>query len=411
MHQADKDVLRALARQVEEIAALPIQQQRASLWRQHNRLQTPRPLVLVEPEGGWDELVPEASLQCADPLARDWERQLRRRIFRHERIGDDAPITDLFRVGWGVSNFRDFGLGAIHRRTADKGAEIWDAPIRSAADVERLRRPEVVIDRDGTARREALAREVFEPHLRVEVGGPLWWTLGLTQDLIYLRGLMQVMMDLYDDPALVHALMAFLRDAYMHALDRLEAEGVLSLNNLPDSHVGSGGRGCTDELPAPDFDGHVRPIDLWALAESQEFSEVGPAQFAEFVLQYQLPLINRFGLACYGCCEPVHNRLDLLIDAIPRLRRVSVSPWCDRQIAADKLGRRIIFSYKPNPALICRAQPGWQEAEQALRETLLIADDCCVEMVLKDTHTFCHDPARPGRWAAMALRVAEEHAR
>jgi hypothetical protein len=150
---------------------------------------------------------------------------------------------------------------------------------------------------------------------------------------------------------------------------------------------------------------------MWGLAESQEFVGVGPEQFREFALPYQLPLINRFGLAYYGCCEPLDKKFDMVLGAIPRLRIVSVSPWCDRRIAAEKLGNRYVYAWKPNPALICAAgSVDWGAVERSIRQTLEIARGCCVEMVMKDTHTFQGDGSRITRWCELAGRLAREMA-
>ena len=66
------------------------------------------------------------------------------------------------------------------------------------------------------------------------------------------------------------------------------------------------------------------------LSESQETVGVSPELFEEFVFQYQLPIISRFGFACYGCCEPVDSRWHV-IKKIPNLRRVSDFALGERQ--------------------------------------------------------------------------------
>ena len=48
----DKTILRDLARRAAEIGNLPIQQQKADMWRRHNDLERVRPMVLIFPEGG-----------------------------------------------------------------------------------------------------------------------------------------------------------------------------------------------------------------------------------------------------------------------------------------------------------------------------------------------------------------------
>ncbi len=77
---------------------------------------------------------------------------------------------------------------------------------------------------------------------------------------------------------------------------------------------------------------------------------VSPAMYEEFVFPYEKPIMDRFGLTCYGCCEPLHGRWHV-IKRHHGLRRVSVSPWADVEKMADYLQDRYIFSLKPNPAV------------------------------------------------------------
>ena len=69
---------------------------------------------------------------------------------------------------------------------------------------------------------------------------------------------------------------------------------------------------------------------------------MGPAQHDEFVLQYQLRMLKRYGLNAYGCCEPYNYKYGMLAK-VPRLRRVSVSPWSDTNLAAENLVDHCIF--------------------------------------------------------------------
>jgi hypothetical protein len=87
---------------------------------------------------------------------------------------------------------------------------------------------------------------------------------------------------------------------------------------------------------------------MWGFAEAQEISGVSPAMHDEFVLQYKIPVLERFGLNCYGCCEPLHHKFAILAK-VPRLRRISISPWCGRAMAAEALGDRAIYSWKRIP--------------------------------------------------------------
>jgi hypothetical protein len=196
--------------------------------------------------------------------------------------------------------------------------------------------------------------------------------------------------------------MAWKRDDHAHFMDWAEREGLLTPNTAGD-YVGSGGLGYTDELPRRPVadEASLRWEDLWGFSESQETVGISPRMFTEFILPYQVPLLNRFGLACYACCEGIDKRIDPVLAAVPRLRRVSVSPWADQPVMARKLAGRCIYSRKPNPALICIS---FDEAaiRADLAQTLDLAGGGTLEIIMKDTHTVLHQPWRISRWVELA---------
>lgn len=395
--KSDHAVLRGLAARVRQIADLPEQQTRKERWLKHNRLQPGNPLVLCFPEGAWAELVPPDALECRDNKLRGWERQLRQQIYWWDHIRDDNTLEPYFNLNWHVDR-GNFGVEVPTIHGENRGSYRWDPPIKDLdRDVEKLTFRQPRVDREHTLQDKALAESVFGDLLPVRIHGAHWWTLGLTWDAILLIGLEGLMLAMYDNPAGLHRLMAWLRDDCLQYIAWFEREGLLSLNNRAD-YVGSGGVGYTDELPAAGWipGSPARLKDLWGFAESQETVGVSPEMFAEFIFPYQLPLLEKFGLNCYGCCEGVHQRLDRIL-AIPRLRRVSVAPWADQRIMAEALQRNLIFSRKPNPALVC-ASFDEGAIRNDLRTTLDIAGDCVLEIILKDTHTVQNEPWRLKRW-------------
>jgi hypothetical protein len=122
--------------------------------------------------------------------------------------------------------------------------------------------------------------------------------------------------------------------------------------------------------------------------------------FNEFVFQYQLPMMELFGLNCYGCCEPIQDRWQYIKD-IPNLRRLSVSPWCDQEKMADYLGKNYIFSRKPNPSPVC-TNFDEEIIRNDIHNTLKIAKDNVLEIIMKDTHTVLNQPERITRWVEIA---------
>lgn len=399
----DRLILQQLAYQVAVLAERPLEAEKRQLWLRHNALQPTRPLVFCDPENGWHEIFPANRLACQGGLARQWEFALRKEIFWGDQMQDDRVIADAFDVahvytttGWGLETPT---IGGAHG-----GAYRWASPVQSMNDIDQMHFPHIDIDETATARVLELAHDVFDNYLTVRLRTKWWWSLGLTWNLAALRGLQQLMLDLFDQPALIHRLMALLRDGALSMLDSLEARNLLSLNQAND-YVGSGGFGWTNALPQPDFTGKVRLCDLWGFAESQETVGISPAMFEEFVFPYQLPLLERFGLNCYGCCEPLDKRWHI-VQRFPHLRRISVSPWANRAFMAEMLGDRYIYSLKPNPADLALPEFEEERIRLRLRLDLYTARNCRVEVIMKDNHTIANDPQRVIRWVQIAKEEA-----
>jgi hypothetical protein len=405
---SDIDILRGLAGRVREIADLPETAGRRLRWRRHNALEPERPLVLAIPEGAWTELLPDSVLQCTDPELRVWEHTLRGKIFQQERIRDDAAIDPWFNIGWRVTAADEtFGVDVPKTHGDNRGSYRWDPPIKDIdRDIPRLRPRRPAVDREATRRRMERAAELFGDLLPPRIRGAHWWTAGLTQSAIMLVGLENLMVLMVDAPKAVHKLMAWLRDEQLQYMDWFEKEGLLALNNEGD-YIASGGQGYSDQLPAPGGDGRTRLADLWGFAESQETVGVSPGMFGEFVFPYQMPLMEKFGLNCYGCCEGLHQRVEYLMK-VPRLRRVSVAPWADQKALAERLGNRYVYSRKPNPALVCGAFD-----ERAIRAdlafTLEVAGRGALEIILKDTHTVQNEAWRIPRWVEIAREEVDRY--
>jgi hypothetical protein len=403
---AERQRLRRLAGEVAALAARPIEQRKRQLWLDHNTLRPTRPVVLCDPETSWSEIIPAKSLECVNPTARGWEFHLRREIFWGAQMNDDRVVMPSFDVSH-VADAPDWGATERMIQTAgeDRTAYTWEAPVKTEADWEQIHAPVIRVDFDATGRLVTLASEVFGDLLPVRLKTQWWWSLGMTWTLIKLRGMETLMFDLTKRPAFVQRMLSTLRDGTLAMLAALEQAGLLGLN-WDGTYVGSGGYGWTEELPAAGHTGPVRLADLWGFAESQETVGISPRMFANFILPYQLPILEKFGLNCYGCCEPLDERWKS-VQGIPRLRRVSVSPWSDREQMAAQLGDRYIFSMKPNPAAL--AMDDFDEAgiRAELRRDLALTRNCRVEVIMKDVTTLLHDPRRATRWVEIAQAEAE----
>lgn len=440
----DTTVLRALAERVAEIAATPDQARLRRRWVEHNALRSRLPMVVCFAEGAWRDCL-AGRVVCRDPLARRWETRLRMAIYLSDVLGDDQPVDPWFNVARQI-DMGDFGL-ASHYEYADagappdapgddaqaapasgsapppaeryvlhhasdatlpvnegRGAFRWEPALREEADLDRLRLPVVRHDAAATAAQLAQAQEAFGDLLPVRLKGWNWEGASLGATAVGLRGMEQLMFDVYDRPEWLKRFVAFLARGVAGQLDQLEAQGLLSLNNESE-WVGTGGIGNTDELPAPDFAGRVRTRDMWGLFQSQDLVNFSPGMVEEFFWPQIEPLMRRFGLNCYGCCEPVHDLLGM-VRRMPALRRLSVSPWADVKRCCEAMGPACVLSVKPNPTAVSTQMMDDAAIARGLRETFEAAraNDCVVEVMMKDVHTVCGDAGRLTRWVALARR-------
>jgi hypothetical protein len=405
----ERNVLRDLAKRVVEIAAEPIQAERINLWKKHNRLQPVRPMVLVFPEGGWWEIIPDETLQCEDKQLRRIEREFRHTIHAHEHFDSDNVVTREFVVGKIISN-TGWGLEPEWDHSDDKrGARKFHPVLLAPDDLKKLRMPDLIYDEAASEARLAEIQDLFGDILDVRLRGIHCIGYHLMQQYTFLRGLSEAMMDMAAEPQFVHDAMAFFTEAHKRNLKQMIDLNLLDLNN-DNTYHNSGGNGWTDELPPGDCDPtHVRPKDMWAMAEAQEMAQVSPEMHEEFVLRYEKELLAPFGLNGYGCCEDLTRKLDYVFE-IPNIRRISISPWADVEVCAEKLKGNYIFSWKPHPAhLVGHFNP--QEIRRYIEQTVQVAqaNGCVLEMILKDTHTCEHHSERFDQWTRAAREVIEKN--
>ncbi|NLG51203.1 MAG: hypothetical protein GX552_13935 [Chloroflexi bacterium] len=403
----DRAIIVDLARRVADIASLPIMEERRQMWVRHNRLERVRPMILVFPEGSWRELLPESVLQCEGEEARRIEWELRRRIYHHEHIHDDTPIESSWVVQKAITQ-TGWGLEARHKPSTEQlGAWAFDPVIKEPADLQKLQFPQVHHDPEATAQRLEQAQDLFGDILDVQLKGISHISFHLMSQYTGLRGLEQVMWDMYDQPAMLHEAMSILEEGNRRLVQQYVDLNLLSLNNDSTYHS-SGGVGYTTELPRPDYDPQrIRPCDMWASAEAQEMAQVSPPMHAEFILPYEKRLLEPFGLNGYGCCEDLTDKLDDVF-TIPNLRRISISPFANVDRCAEKLQANCIFSWKPHPAhLVGQFSP--DKIKDYIAHTLQVTRGCVIEMILKDTHTCDHHPERFTIWTDIAQELAQSY--
>jgi hypothetical protein len=389
-------ILRRLAGKTAEIAARPEMEKKKKLWTAHNDLKTTEPPVFIDPENGWNEIIDAKTLSCEDPLARVWEMALLKQIFWAECMKDDKVIEPYFDVPYSYSD-NGWGLPLGKHGGKDGGAYIIIQALKDyEADFEKLRYPQITIDHEQSARVLELAHETFDGILKTRRKNTWWWTLGMCWDFVNLRGLEDFMCDMVAEPENFHRVMNLLCEGKCKTLDFLERNGLLALNT-EGTYVASGGFGFTEELPRCGFDGHVTTMDMWGFVDSQETVSAGPERYAEFILPYHKRIAERFGLNCYGCCEGYDTRWKY-VKELPRLRRVSVSPWADWSTVPENLGTGYIASVKPSPTPLAMPHINEDVVREDCRRAVTQTKGGICEFIMKDNHTLGGNPGNAVRW-------------
>jgi len=413
---ADRDVLRRLAGEIAQIAQDPANADHDRAWRDLNAMKPgARPLVWIN-EIPWGEMNvnDELTLRCADPLCRGIEDQFRKTIYQWRHLRGHMIVEPVYYCPMAI---RDTGFGirqqGQNNPTGAVGAIVsqeFDPQIKSLADVEKIRRPELSVDRAASARLLADAHALFDGILTVRQRGVAHQWFTLWDNLIRWYGVQDAMMDFILNPELVHAALAKLLDAFLFRLDQYERLGLLSPTNGP-MRVGSGGYACSDELPGTEgAPGTVTAGMQWGCANAQILSDVSPAMHEEFSLRYDREWLKRFQVTYYGCCEALHNKMDILA-SVPNLRKVSMSPWANVEKMVERGGSRYVLSFKPNPAVFAdpdRWHPEW--ARRDLDTVLAKTRGCGVEIIMKDISTVAGKPQRLWEWADLAVAAAERQA-
>jgi hypothetical protein len=405
INEKERIIIRDLAKRVAEIAAMPVMDERKKLWKQHNSLKKTRPMILIFPEGSSWEILPRSALKCENFEAQNMEWDLRQQIHGFEHFQSDNVVDGEVRVGKVI---RDSGWGIEakwHHSDQPGGARGFDPVILTAADLKKLKHPVIEYDEATTTKNLTQMQELLGDILSVKLVGIGYVSFHMMSCYTSWRGLEQVMLDMYEEPQMLHDAMSFLEQGNHGLIKQYGDQNLLSLNNNNIYHS-SGGNGWTEELPAKGFKpDHVRPSDMWASAEAQELAQVSPEMHNEFSLAYEKRLLKPFALNGYGCCEDLTNKLDYVFE-IPNLRRISMSPWANVDVCAERLKDNYIFSWKPNPAhLVGHFDPG--SIRKYIQHTVDVAkaNGCVLEIILKDTHTIENHPKRFDQWTKIAREI------
>ena len=219
-----------------------------------------------------------------------------------------------------------------------------------------------------------------------------------------LRGVDNVLVDMYERPEYLHEIIRLFTRGKMLEMDQMEMYGLYDPSDLSLHCTPSSVTSPTKADPE-----HYRCKDIWFRTMAQMFSTVSPEMHDEFDIQYSIPLASRCAYTYYGCCEPLHDRIDKL-KQYPNLRKIGVTPWANVEMSAEAIGKDYVLSRKPNPAYVAdTVDPAVIRTE--ITETVKACQKygCPMDITLKDISTVGYKPQNLIIWSETVSEVLDEY--
>jgi len=400
----DKAILRELAKGYMEIASDPINNERRQRAQDINDLKPRRPMVWIH-EVPWHEMNIDNKLTCLCETdeARQFEWHMRMTLFRWEYMQADMVVEKFFPISKAYSN-SGIGINILEDMIAtDEKNYIVSHYFKDQLDtmekVQALKEPIVTAHPQHDTQRMELAQDAFGDILPPVLRGHYIYHAPWDEIPRY-RGVTPIMYDLTDNPELLHATMKKWTAGKLSVMRQMEKLGLLD-TDIDELH-------CTPPYTS-DLDKGNGLKNIWFRCMAQMFSDVSPAQWKEFELDYLMPLAEECGLVYYGCCEAIEQKIPLL-KTIPNLRKIGVPTRCNPEVCAQQIKGDYVYAHKPNPAFVATVfDPGQVQGEIERVIKTCIEHGCAYEFVLKDISTVGYKPGNLVEWNKVVMETIDRY--
>lgn len=400
MNISEKDIqtLRSLAARYMEHALSEQSKANKKLWIALNTHQMQKPLCIIE-QIPWREMDVDGflTLTVEDPYFQRVEKDLRRLIYKWEHMPVDMVLNPYIIL---PRPFSCTGYGIQTQATESaSGAEsfLYVDQLATLEDVEKIKDPVLTLNPEREAEILEAAHKIFDGIAPIKWSG-IMLDSQLWDFVSFWKGVENCYIGLLDEPELMHAIMERLTTGMIAKIEQINKLGLMDVTGTlcPCSYT-------FDGVDAWDLE-HPTTYDGWTYGMAQLFTSVSPDITEEFEVPYMQRIFKHFKHVYYGCCERLDDRLDV-IDKMPNIRKISCSPWSNKENFAANLPKKYIISNKPSPTFLAGSSFDEDVVRKDLRETINIAKahGLGLEMLLKDLTTVNNDPKRLWRWSEIAL--------
>jgi len=385
-----------LAHEIKAIAASAEHERRRRLWADVVNLRTTRPVVNAYLyEDVWAAEMAGDTIRSIDPFTREIEIRLAFKVWRAKHFHDDCPIEPAIRIEAARTRKAPmWGLEMEVERAGEGGAYKEVPLIREYRDIERLRAPRYEIDPAETARLVERAQTLTGGVLPVVVKtDELHW--GPFEYAVRLRGINNLLLDVYDAPEFVHRLMSAITDGMVSYEKEREAAGGVSTDVSAFGHV------PYDEVPK----GLSHSLKgMWAYVHAQSAASLSPEMYAEFIHPYNCRLASLVGKVYYHGCEDLSKKCRT-IKTLPNLRLFHISPWTPPEPVISEMGTGFAYEVHSHPTNVVLGD-GLDGIKSELERREAAARGTSHVLTLADIETFAGHFDRVAYWADAAQEAA-----
>ncbi len=405
----DVKILRKLAYEYLVASQDPRNSQNRILHTAVNDKKMIRPVVLINeipfPELNFDGSL---TLRCSDPILRSAEDFLRKKLFQWKYFPADMILPPYLPV---EKAMKSTGIGiSVEEETLATDQENWIVSheyhdqLSTEEDLEKLHPPVISYDHEDTMMRYNRIANAIGDILPVRITGHNCYT-SMWDEISAYRGVTNLLIDLAERPEFSHQIVSRLTEFEISRLEQMEELGLFDIDPL-EIH-------CTcalnSDLPGDYDGGKVKRSQIWGRGMAQIFASVSKEMHEEFDIQYMKKVMEPFGLVYYGCCEPLDKKVDI-VEKLPHLRKISITPWADIDNAAEVIGNRYVIANKPNPSSVAvRLDEDALRAEIGRTLNACKRNGCSFDMVLKDISSCGHQLDNLVRWEKTVMEMVRNY--
>ncbi|MBR2907774.1 MAG: hypothetical protein IKC26_07030 [Clostridia bacterium] len=403
--EKDKQIVRELAKRYMELVTTEKQERMLSRMRDTNDLRATRPPVILD-EIPWYQMDIDGELTCLceDKTARKTEYGFRKRLYYMKHFKADNLFEPFFRI---KRAYDSTGMGVDWKASDEKRTDStnkivsreYEDVLEDESALELMHDPVFTLRPDKDAERMEYYTELLGNSIPLRLTGFGFYYNSPWDKITRLRGVEPILMDMYDRPEYLHAIMDKFVSASKAELDFFEQNLEADIEQIS-MH-------CTPGVITRRADSGLKAT--WYRGMAQSFGVVSPSMFEEFEVSHILPLAERFGYTYYGCCEPLDDKIEK-IKRIPNLRKIGCSPWANVERCAEQIGKDYVLSRKPNPAHVA-IETDPEVIRREIEETVQIClkHGCPYDYVLKDISTVSNRPGNLIVWAKTVSDVLDKY--